>query len=190
MKQIFSFFILFIFSINLFGQKNNPQLKPPPPPNKQEEKNHNCFHKNKFSFSSRVKKYPFIETSQVQFVSFTDMRLSELIDTIVYSKFTEVKILTLKQIDALTDILYNVGYSGPIAIEEDDNYYMPKNAILFLDARGKIFAFIELDLDSQAQGYKLSSTSFSIGDLCIQKISMLKKLFKEVGVTYGTAELN
>lgn len=195
MKHIFFFLILFIFSTNLSGQKNNSQTKPPVPPGKQEMNSHKCIHKNKLSFSSRVKMYPYNKTGQVQFVSFKDMRLISLTDTMVdfdtaYSKLTEVKTLTLKQIDALTDIIYNVGYSGPIEVAEDDNYYMPGNGILFLDTRGKIFAAIELDLDSEAHGYKLSSMNISIGDLCNQKISMLKMLFKEVGITHGTAKPN
>jgi hypothetical protein len=41
--------------------------------------------------------------------------------------------LTLAQIDRLTDILYNYGFGGPVYIMSGDMCYNPRNAILLID---------------------------------------------------------
>ncbi len=182
-----------------FGQKNNLTIGPPKLPTKKEaeieERNHNCIKKVNKSFSARIKNYPFNNTAQVQLVSFvgssqhtfyvTDS-LPRQNDTICYSRLNEIRALTITQIDKLTDILYNYEYAGPIHSMSSSNCYMPKNAILFLDKNGKVFEFIEICFECDRT--KESSEEISLGDMCDQKISMVKNFFKEVGIKYGITE--
>ncbi|MBK8521301.1 MAG: hypothetical protein WAT20_00820 [Ferruginibacter sp.] len=184
---------LFIYSIlslsNIQGQKIKLTLKPPGPNTyskaelAQEKKNHNCIHKNRISFSKISKQYPYNQTSQIQLVSFTDRYLPMLNDSVDYSKLSEVKTLNLKQIDTLTDILYNVGFGGTILLIEEMNCYSPRNAILFLNASGKQFAFLELCFE--CEDFRSSSENIKFGDKCNQKFPMLKKLFKNAGIVHG-----
>jgi len=174
------------------AQKGKLKLKPPGANTyskselAQEKKNHNCIHKSRISFSKISKQYPYNLASQIQLVSFTDRNLPMLGDSVDYSKLKEVKVLTLKQIDSLTNILYNVGFGGLILKTEEMSCYNPRNAILFLNASGKEFAFIELCFE--CEDFRASSENIKFGDKCDQKYSMLKKLFKNAGIVHGTED--
>lgn len=186
-----------------FGQKKNLTKGPPKPPTKKEaeieERNHNCVKKINKSFSARIKNYPFNNTAQVQLVSFIggnrnienkaeyiNDSLPRQNDTISYSKLNEIRTLTITQIDKLTDILYNYEYAGPIRTMTTSLCYIPKNAILFLDKNSKVFEFIEICFECDR--IKESSEEISLGDLCDQKIDMLKIFFNEAGIKYGITE--
>ena len=151
-----------------------------------ERKNHECVRINVKSFSQRLKKYPYNKATQIQLASFEGFRIPLLNDTICYSKLKEVKNLTLLQIDSLTDLLYNVGFGGTILLEVEMACYDPRNAIIFIDSTGKAFAFIEICFECEQ--FVVSSEKIKFGDICNQKFSMLKKLFKNAGILYGTID--
>ena len=151
-----------------------------------ERKNHECVRINVKSFSQRLKQYPYNKSSQIQLVSFEGRKIPVLNDTISYSMLKEVKILTLLQIDSLTDLLYNVGFGGTILIEEEMNCYDPRNAIIFIDSAGKAFEYIEICFECQQ--FVVSSEKINFGDICNQKFSMLKKQFINAGILYGTLD--
>jgi hypothetical protein len=96
-----------------------------------------------------------------------------------------VKNLTILQVEKLTDILYNYGFGGPISINVVSQCYNPRNAILFLDSTGKVFEFLEICFECER--IKQSSPKIVIGDICNQKLDMLKNFFRNNGVEYGTA---
>jgi len=153
-----------------------------------EERNHNCIKRVNRTFTARLNNYPFNVSTQIQFVSFIDSTsiedsLPRLNDTICYSKLKEVKTLTFAQVDKLTDIFYNYSFRGTTYIISEASCYNPRNAILFLDSRGKAFEFIEICFECSK--IQESSEKISVGDLCDQKMDMLKKLFKKVGIEYG-----
>jgi len=193
--------IAFLFMTQfVLGQKNNLSKKPPQQPTnneiEMEEKNHHCVKKENKSFAIRLKNYPFNLATQIQLVSFKggidtsewlDMKnidsLPRLNDTVCYSKLTEVKSITFPQIDKLTDLLYNYGYGGPIHIGSLSSCYYPKNAILFVDKNGKVFEFIEICFECSKT--KESSEKISLGQMCDEKMGMLKEFFKAVGLEYG-----
>jgi len=198
-RQIIFIVLLFLTQL-AFGQKNNLSKNPPQPPTKKEmemeEKNHHCVKKTNKTFTARLKKYPFNVATQIQLVSFKagvdtsqlqDMKnldsLPRLNDTICYSKLTELKSITFPQIDKLTDILYNYGYGGTIHIGSIPLCYFPRNAILFLDKNGKVFEYIEICFECSKT--KESSDKISLGQMCDEKMGMLKDFFKTVGIEYG-----
>lgn len=203
MIQKFLLIITLLLTQTLFGQKNNLTIGPPKPPTKKEaeieERNHKCVKKINKSFSARIKNYPFNNTSQVQLVSFIggsrnignrDEYINDSLprqnDTICYSKLNEIRTLTITQIDKLTDILYNYEYTGPTHIMITSLCYVPKNAILFLDKNSKVFEFIEICFECDR--IRESSEEISLGDMCDQKIDMLKSFFNEAGIKYGITE--
>lgn len=200
-RSIFLLATLLLAQYATIGQKNKLVIPGPKQLSKKEaeaeDRNHNCIKKNATSFTTRLKKYPFNLSSQVQLVSFKrdtinskqgDIRdsLPRMNDTICYSKLYEVKNLTLVQVDQLTDILYNYGYSGPIHIGYSSNCYIPRNAILFLDNNGKVIEYIEICFECSET--RQSSSKISLGDMCEQKMEMLKGFFKKVGVEYGVTK--
>jgi hypothetical protein len=188
------FIALLILTHSAYGQKtkNNLAKIPPGIPTKKEmeaeERNHNCVKRINLSFTARLKNYPFNISTQIQFVSFIDSNsiessLPRLNDTICYSKLQEVKTLIFTQVDKLTNILYNYGFGGPVYTMGVASCYNPRNAILFLDRTGKAFEFIEICFECSR--IQESSEKINAGDLCDQKMDMLKELFKIVGIEYG-----
>ena len=193
------FTALFILTHSVYGQKNNLAKNPPQPPTKkeleEEERNHNCIKKNITSLTARLKKYPFNLSAQIQFVSFPDkvyLTDNEILrkdsfprinDTILYSKLTEFKTLTYPQVDKLTELFYNYGFRGTTYKISEAACYNPRNAILFLDNKGKVIELIEICFECHKTSE--SSDKVSIGELCDQKLEMIFELFKKVGIEYG-----
>jgi len=157
-----------------------------------------CVKKTRFSFASRIKHYPFNLSAQVQLISFDG--LVQLSDSGEFSFFSsdpalldgtrispvglkETSTLTFKQIDGLTDILYNYGFAGKPKVALIHDCYDPRNAILFRDSNGKVIAFIEICF--LCGSTRESSNKISLGEMCEQKLDMLKALFKQVGIKYG-----
>lgn len=152
-----------------------------------EKKNHTCVRKSTTSFSARIKKFPFNQVAQIKLVSFKGHQIPILNDSVDYSKLEEVKTLNLRQIDSLTDIIYNIGYGGTILIIEEMNCYNPRNAILFVNSKGETFAFIEICFECLQISAR--PENIGIGDLCNEKFSLLKKQFLNAGILYGTKDL-
>ena len=109
--------------------------------------------------------------------------LPRLNDTVCYSKLTEIKSITFNQVDKLTDLLYNYVYGGPVYTGSMSFCYNPRNAILFLDKNGKVFEYIEICFECNET--KESSEKVSLGQMCDEKMGMLKDFFKIVGLEYG-----
>lgn len=182
------------------GQRNNFAKTPPQPPTRKEaemeERNHHCAKQTNKSLSTRLKNYPFNLSVEVQLVSFKENTdtvgneieygkdsLPRLHDSICYSKLSEIKALTFAQVDSLTDIFYNYGYLGKVYTGSMPLCYNPRNAILFIDKNGKAFEFIEICFECER--IKGSSEKISLGEMCDEKLNMIKNIFKNAGIEYG-----
>lgn len=192
--------------VNLFGQKKAVQRYATEKQQEAFDKSQDCFKYVSKPFAQRLKNYPFSKAAQIQLVSFkrhNDTLNGAIImsdkdslprknDTICYSRLFEVKNLTYAQVDKLTDILYDYGYrkelkdDGLIYIETSLQCYNPRNAILFLDANGKAFEFIEICFECEKT--RESSSKISLGVMCNQKLNLLKNFFKDVGLAYGISK--
>jgi hypothetical protein len=188
MKKIFILILGIFFATFSFAQKL--KLKPPSPDTyskkelAQDRKNHNCTHKTYTSFSKRLKNYPFNKVAQIKLVSFEGFQIPKIGDSICLEKISEIKTLSLRQIDTLTDVLYNIGFGGLILTIEEIKCYQPRNAILFYDSRDKIFAYIEICFGCQHT--VMSDERIDIGDICDQKFELIRKVFSNAGIKYGT----
>jgi len=192
--------LLFIFlHLNSFCQLvvTPPPSKPPTAKElENEEKNHNCLHRSKYSRLERSQFYPFNKTSDIKIVSFSSSSiqlvgekeqqfgLPKANDTICYKKTHEAVSLTSAQIDSLTDILYNVGYNGPVHTISESECFNPRNAIVFLNKKGKILAYIEICFECER--YQASNKQVTIGEICTPKYELLRKFFVSLGINYGT----
>jgi hypothetical protein len=180
---------------NSFGQIINPAK----PPHERERYPTECARRAHKSFSTRLKNYPFNLTAKIQLVSFLgkmDTVDNEIVfkngslpilnDTICYSKLNEIKTLTFTEVDRLTDILYNYGFLGKVRIMSIDECYNPRNAILFIDKNGTAFEFIEICFECKRT--RESSERISLGEMCDQKLDMIKEIFKNAGIEYGVTK--
>lgn len=169
------------------------------PPTKEMERqdsiNHGCKEKNTFTAEQRRKFYPYNKAVKIQAVSFDGYsngkgllieRLPIKHDTVCYSQLKEIVTLTQAQTDSLTDIVFNIGYKGPFFSERDDCCFMPHNAILYINSKGKVFAWMEVCFMCDA--FEGSKKNITIGEPCNEKYDLLKKWFIDLGIKKGTAD--
>lgn len=191
--------LLFLAQL-LYGQKSKPV---PPPFVAKGRSGNDCVKITKLPFASRIKKYPFNLSGQIQLIAFDGLveisgdgdvifvdpdpgpGLIEdgAVDTTHRVGMRESRSLTLTQIDTLTGILYNYGFAGPVISMTMHGCYSPRNAIIFRDSNGKAFAFIEICFE--CLNTRESSEKISLGQMCDQKLSMVKDLFRKVGIRHG-----
>ena len=215
MKKILFFIIVFINAFTTFAQHSSHKRKKySPHPIYINEKYLQCLRKNKYSPAQRLRFYPFNKAKHVKLVAFEDylgaqpnvqIRIDDTIKPpnydsiwkarvpfkkteIDYSTFKEIKTLDKTQVDQLTDLLYNIGYAGPRQIEGHAKCYDPRNAILFVDTRGRTFAYLEICF--QCQEYRVSSQKLMMGEFCEQKTNLIKSFFKTAGIQLGITKLN
>lgn len=191
-RQVIILIGLLIFSGAVYGQTKRSSKYPPPP--SLNDKNAACTKNHQFSPKDRLKNYPFNEADSVLIVSFDyssadttifykSGRLPIKADTLCYAGLSEKFILSVKQINSLTDILYNYDYIGKVEFEKNTNCYDPHNAIVFLDKQGKMFEYIEICF--LCERHEKSSPKIKTGNFCDGKYDLLKKYFKQVGLTIG-----
>ncbi|MGZ3820272.1 MAG: hypothetical protein ACXVB6_06750, partial [Mucilaginibacter sp.] len=161
MKNLTLLFIL--IPCLVFGQKKAPAPHPPTiEEDKLADKHNQCFNSSQYNAEQRRAFFPFSTATTVKLISFT---FGEVVYTpnaindfaVDYNKVHESKVLSNAGIDSLTDILYNVGFTPvkkirhkkgaiyEIDVEDPGRMcYEPRNAILFMDADGKVTQYIEL----------------------------------------------
>ena len=199
MSRILPFFLALFLLNSAAAQKRRLPLPPPEPPTqeqmRQENENHTCSNTNKYSQKERRQFYPFSEADTVKIVSFDNRpdangiieiggnRLPMKNGKIDFTKLDETKQLNEAQIDTLTDILYNIGNRGEISVITESGCYNPRNAIVFVNKKGKSFAFLELCFE--CEGKRASSKKVKTGDFCNEKYDLLKAFFARAGIEIG-----
>jgi hypothetical protein len=146
-----------------------------------------CSHLGKLSLKQRLARYPFNKAKSVMLISFTD-------NSILYPDYKrnkdrilaldnaeDTKTLTAADIDELSDLLFNVGYDT----DELFKTQIPecpelKNAIIFLDDKGKPFDYIGLYFGCNAAEYDINKIEFPVD--CDDKYDMLGQFFSERGI--------
>jgi hypothetical protein len=183
------------------------------------EKRMACIHRNTYLPGERLKFFPFNQHKKVILISFEPPELraeiiytdtttasintpikEEVYPTLLKKKqkldltrLKEKKILSALEVDKLTDILYNFGYTSTksykgLLIAESEGYrcYEPRNAIVFLDEKGLIAEYIEICFECYNR--KESSEKMKTGQFCNEKYDLIKKYFRATGIKYGTAK--
>jgi len=112
-----------------------------------------------------------------------------------YSAFMEQVTLTEARINKLTDIFYNIGIRGTplppsmLAIADPGSKcYNPRNAILFVNAKGDTFAYIEICFECQR--FELYPKKIKEWDWCDDKWALVRNYFASAGIKWGVTVLN
>ncbi|AFD06812.1 hypothetical protein [Solitalea canadensis] len=162
---------------------------------KEEQKKHECITRAVYSESERTSFYPFNKASNILFVSFINQDDSIIQDElpmergkVALNKLKEIVYLNDEQKNALTNVLYNIGYKGKPTINTGAACYNPHNAILFMNDKKQVFEYIELCFDCSR--HELSSKKINTGDFCTQKYDLLKQLFQKVGIKLTELEFD
>jgi hypothetical protein len=197
--------LLLLIPCFVYAQKKKslPPLGPPTPAQERIMEIHDqCYNSHKYTADQRRAFFPFNNAVTIKLVSFSDtVRIYTPIAVdnfaVDYSKVIENKVLSSSGIDSLTDILYNVGFTpySKIPHKKGEIYeleiadpgaacYEPRNAILFINAEGKVTQYIEICF--MCQRYYLSSSKIKYTVYCDRKYDLLKSYFLAQGIKYGT----
>ena len=167
-----------------------------------------CVFTSRYCIDQWLKLYPYCRAKKIIAVSFPGIQPNGNVlindtlnvpDTIFknelhikngklnYSSIIEIKELNSEQIAKLTNIIYNTRVRKP-SNYADPGYkcYNPRNALIFYDRDGKIFDYLEVCfecLQEESQSHKIT-----IGTYCNQKYDLLKSIFIDVGIKYGTSQ--
>ncbi|GEM53696.1 hypothetical protein EB1_34860 [Empedobacter brevis NBRC 14943 = ATCC 43319] len=151
-----------------------------------------------FNFSSeeRLKNYPFNNSENIVFISYTQKQpgligteLSKYLSKL-YKKtkkfepedVNEAYYLGKEDINELTDVFYNYGYNKGNITVSSSGCYMPKNAILFLDSEDYLSDYIEICFECGV--VKFSNEKMNLGYNCSDKLGLIKKLFEKYNIKY------
>lgn len=98
----------------------------------------------------------------------------------------EIIVLNTKQIDKLTNLIFNTDYKKKWEFYTIDagKCFEPRNALIFVDAKGIVLDYLQICFSCK-QNYS-KSDKFDIGVLCNDKYQLFSDYFKNVGVSYGT----
>jgi hypothetical protein len=202
-------------------KKYDVMKPPTEPPSKEDyevvQKRMACIHRNKYSPVDRLKFFPFNEYKKIMLISFelpepssdimftdtTKARIKNPIKEKItlallakkqkldHTRIKEKKILSALEVDKLTDVLYNFGYTSTKSYKNllypaDDGYncYNPRNAIVFLDEKGLIAEYIEICFECHRR--EESSEKMKTGEFCTEKYDLIRKYFYANGIKYGT----
>jgi len=112
-----------------------------------------------------------------------------------YSAFMEQITLTQSQVTKLTDIFYNIGIRNtplpPGVLETADpgaSCFNPRNAILFVNAKGDTFAYIEICFECER--FVLYPEKIKMWDWCDDKWTLIRNYFAARGIRWGAIFLN
>lgn len=186
MKIFFFCFLLFCFYQTSYSQKGRKTIVPSSTPTK--------LNRTTYSFQKRLSFYPLNLTAQMKIVSFDkriDTNLSNKRNSFIYglpingdsvclSKISESVTLNLKQLDTITDIMYNTCNRWTIYETNKAACYEPHNAILYYGNNGKLLAYIEICFDCSQVKY--SNTNIVQFKDCDIAINDLKQYFKKLGL--------
>jgi hypothetical protein len=103
-----------------------------------------------------------------------------------YSSLLELRELDDKQIDKLTDLIFNTTVKKKINNYADPGFdcYQPRNALVFYDKNGIVYDFLEICFECER--YRSLLDKISIGSNCNQKFDLLKQFFIDIGIQFGT----
>jgi hypothetical protein len=170
-----------------------------------------CVFTHTYTPSQRLKKYPFNKAVKILVVSYNGIGAPNLIligkdtarkspkirwplfvfhaDTLDLSSVYEHKQLTPSQIKRLTYLTFNT----KIRHHFDTDKYIagpwealdfPTNALVFYDKKGKVFDYIRMRFDVGL--YDSKTNHADVGCKCNQKNELIKQLFIEAGIKFGT----
>ena len=106
-------------------------------------------------------------------------------DTLGYNSVHEVRAVSEKEGDQLALLFYSFNCNSP---KESYGCYNPRNAILFMDEKGKVIAAFEICFE--CHNYELRPKPFYTGEMCNCKYDELKDFFRKAGITYGIVGKN
>lgn len=205
MRYFYTFIILF-HGVVAFGQIKKPKQAPPPPPSLSDTLSEELFRPELtlYEVEKRRRFYPWRKAHQVLLVTFDErvnrqpephpadsipapapevggrsLGLPVVEDSLDFTALTHAWVLSANQVDSLTDILYNSCERWTYRQSSRFGCYEPRHAIVFLDKRKHIVAYIEISLYCHQLRY--SNKRIKRLDDCDYMFEELRKYFDSLG---------
>ncbi len=164
--------------------------KPPMEPPTLKDGDPNCYHNGHQSAAKRRRIYPFGAASSVEVASFKGVyeynlgKIAGEDETVVLPDTFERVLLSSRQIDAFTDVLFNYNYSKKTRYYTEDiaGCYFPRQVVLFRDDNGRIFESMEVCFECERVDATFSEQTHI--QYCEGKYALLKAYFVGLGITY------
>ncbi len=104
-----------------------------------------------------------------------------------HTSLIELKELNQKQINKLTNIIYNTKARKPTHFwPPGATCYSPRNALVFIDRNGKVFDYFAICFECKQ--FRSQSDRITMGSYCNQKFDLMKSFFEGIGIEFGTKE--
>jgi hypothetical protein len=128
------------------------------------------------------KKFPYNRTHTIKVVSFKDsFNIPMNKGKIDFEKMHEIKTLDNDLTNKMTDILVNFDNRN---LEMGMAFcWSPRNAIIFLDKKGKVLGYFVICFHCQV--YEFAPKSFTFGRFCNEKMDAIQGIMMKAGITYG-----
>lgn len=158
------------------------------------EANVKCLKRDVYPVDKRRLMFPFKDAAKISFISFRDTT-SEFRSQIPIknkkldrSLVLEERILSQIEIDKLSDLIFNYGYRSRSLPRLVRNFkcYDPHNGIIFFDDKKTVEDYVEICFDCEK--FVPSTNKISLGELCTEKFSLLKKLFLNNNIKKNSSE--
>lgn len=184
LTSLSALFLVVMFSQCTVNRHKNNDPIPPPPPTGRKATDQRCYRNGNLSLAERSGMYPFNKAAQVSVIAFDEALGAIPLQNgrLNPGQTKAIKVLDKKQEAALTDLIFNYNYSknNKLKVHTEPGCYIPRNALLFTNAEGQVFAYIEICFE--CGNYKSSEEQVHLGTLCENKLDLLKKLFKNAGI--------
>jgi hypothetical protein len=205
MRYLVTFIILLHGAVGV-GQVRKPKQAPPPPPSLSDTLSEAFFRPQITLYEAEKRRwfYPWRKAHQVMLVTFDErvnsqpvphpddsirapapevggrsLSLTVLGDSLDFSALAHAVVLSASQVDSLTDILYNSCERWTYRQSTRFGCYEPRHAIVFLDKRKHIVAYIEISLYCHQLRY--SNKRIKRLDDCDYVFEELKKYLNVLG---------
>ncbi len=193
--------ISLIIILILWGSIGYGQFRRKPPPPMESDTISLFGRVSNTNLSTRLKNYPFNKATAIKLVSFNygggqiddtayinPIMPKNKLFTIGRFPFKEIKKIDPLQTDSLTDILFNYGYIKEPTIEDITKCYIPRNGILFLNDKGKVFEFIEICFACKRVVYSYYKKA-NADDFERPKFKLLRDFFIKNKIEYGITKM-
>jgi hypothetical protein len=149
-------------------------------------KEYDCVKKLKLSPKERLNQFPFNYAIKIQLISFSPGHLTVPLNkkSINWSQLKDSVTLTTKQIDSLTELLFNLGFKGNRYTKNVSTALGLDLAIAFFDISNNLFEYIEVCFDCGEIDLVTSKRRKNVGIPCNQRLEKIKDFSIKSGLHF------
>jgi hypothetical protein len=149
-------------------------------------KEYDCISKFKLSANQRLNQFPFNHAKKIQIISFSSGHLTVPVNkkSINWSQVKDSVTLNKKQINSLTELLFNLGFKGNRYTKNVSTAIGLDLVIAFFDSANNLFEYIEVCFNCGEIDLVTSKRREYIGMPCNQRLEKIKDFSIKSGLHF------